>query len=124
MGHKIFRINMFRALLTVALVTILFFSTSSLDHSAAAGVNDKIAHALSFLILAVLSDRSFPGYQYGWKIVLPLIGYGLGIEIIQYFLPERTFSLLDLAADAAGLLAYWCYRAINPANSQSMIFPD
>jgi VanZ family protein len=35
-----------------------------------------------------------------------LLGYGLAIEIIQYILPYRSFSLLDLAADAFGLLAY------------------
>jgi VanZ family protein len=34
-----------------------------------------------------------------------LLGYGLAIEIIRYFLPYRSFSLLDLGADATCLLA-------------------
>ena len=32
-----------------------------------------------------------------------LLGFGLGIEIIQAHLPYREFSLADLAADAAGI---------------------
>jgi VanZ family protein len=40
-----------------------------------------------------------------WRWVLPvLLGYGLLIECVQWWLPWREFSVLDLAADLVGLL--------------------
>jgi VanZ family protein len=41
-----------------------------------------------------------------WRKALPLFAYGLVIEIVQYHLPYREFSLWDLAADGLGLLIY------------------
>jgi len=68
--------------------------------------NDKLNHLLAFGMLSWLADRSYPGRRlepYRWTL---LLGYGLIIELIQGFLPYRELSLLDLAADAAGILGY------------------
>lgn len=76
-------------------------------------INDKVGHIVAFLLLAFLADFSFPNEGFGWSKILPLLGYGLLIEIIQYFLPYRLFSLLDLAADATGLVVYaWLLPAL------------
>jgi len=69
-------------------------------------VNDKIEHAFAFFVLALLVDFSMPESGFGPRKVLFLLGYGLAIEITQYFLPYRTFSLLDLTADGVGLFLY------------------
>jgi VanZ family protein len=68
--------------------------------------SDKLDHFLAFAVLAWLADRSFPGRQWEVRRSFLLLGYGLLIELVQYFLPVRECSLLDLAADAAGILCY------------------
>ncbi len=96
-----------RGLFWLALGTVTWLSLrpSALDlpHQ-----SDKLAHALAFLGLALLAGLAYPGRRYPSHLALPLLAYGLGIEILQGFTGYRTFSLLDWAADAAGLaLAPW-----------------
>ena len=62
---------------------------------------------MAFYVLALLVDFSFPQDKFGLSKILALLGFGLLIEVIQYFLPYRTFSLYDLAADGGGLTVYW-----------------
>lgn len=95
-----------RLLLGLAIVITTYFTTADITHTAAEEVNDKLAHILSFFVLALLADFSFPKRRFSWAVWVPLILYGLSIEIIQYHLPYRTFSLLDLAANATGIFAY------------------
>jgi len=68
--------------------------------------SDKLDHFLAFAVLAWLADKSYPGKHWEVHRSLLLLGYGLLIELVQYFLPFREFSLLDLAADAAGIVCY------------------
>ncbi len=69
-------------------------------------INDKVAHLLSFGLLALLGHASWPQRDFGWRFALPLLGYGLATECLQYFIPTRSFSLLDLLADGGGLALY------------------
>ncbi|MDH4162927.1 MAG: VanZ family protein [Nitrospirota bacterium] len=69
-------------------------------------INDKINHLAAFYTLALLVDFSWPKKDFLGLKAISLLGYGLAIEIAQYFLPQRNFSLLDLGADAVGLLLY------------------
>jgi len=67
---------------------------------------DKILHSASFFLFAawldLCSQRSF------WRFQMPiLLAYGALVEIMQAFLPWRSFSMLDLAADLAGVVLYW-----------------
>jgi VanZ family protein len=67
---------------------------------------DKLAHLLSFLILAALADFSWPLSGFSPRKYLSLLGYGTALESVQYLIPTRSFELLDIAADAAGLALY------------------
>ena len=69
-------------------------------------VNDKLGHTLAFALLALLVHASWPDRKFDWRLGLPLVGYGLAIECFQHFIPNRVFSLLDLLADATGILLY------------------
>lgn len=78
--------------------------------------SDKLNHILAFWVLAWFADKSYPGPDlepYRWAL---LMGHGLVIELVQGFLPFREFSLLHLAADAAGILCYkaavWMRRSV------------
>lgn len=96
----------FRLALAAALVVITYLATTQLDYPAIGNINDKVSHILAFYVLALLGDFSFPEHKFDPEKIFLLLAYGLLIEIIQYFLPYRTFSLLDLLADAIGLVLY------------------
>lgn len=96
----------YRFVLAVALSVIFYLATTDLEVPGVEDVNDKVEHVAAFAVLALLADFSWPRSGFGAAKALFLLGYGLAIEITQYFLPYREFSLFDLAADAAGLLLY------------------
>lgn len=106
MGLPQFAIVIFRVCLVIALLLIIYFATSELHHPVIAKVNDKLGHVIAFLALAFLTDFSFPLSRFNWVKILPLLAYGIAIEFMQYFLPNRMFSLLDMLADAIGILLY------------------
>lgn len=96
----------FRTILTVTLVAVTWLATTPVDVPVVPGISDKINHLAAFAVLAFLADFSFPGSGFNLKKLLSLITYGILIEVIQYFLPSRCFSLLDIVADVLGLLLY------------------
>ena len=108
MGLPRSKIMAFRLALCVALIVIMYLATTPKHYPLIADVNDKVNHALAFFVLGLLADFSFPERGLGPSKTLSLLAYGLLIEVIQYFLPYRTFSLYDLAADGVGLTLYWC----------------
>lgn len=65
---------------------------------------DKSNHALAFFTLALLAGRSWPR-RHWWQLALPLLAYGVLIEIVQYFI-GRDAAALDVFADAVGLAIY------------------
>ncbi len=96
----------FRFTLLLALITLSYLTTVAINDAIVYSFNDKVSHFLAFYTLAFLVDFSFPKQKFGLFKMLELLAYGLIIECIQYFLPYRSFSWYDLAANSAGLLAY------------------
>lgn len=75
-------------------------------------LNDKLIHLLVFFGFALIIDLVTSREPFWlWK-AMPLIVYGFGIEVLQYFSPDRSFSLLDGLADAAGVLLYWLAKQV------------
>lgn len=105
------RLVFFRTCLAAALTAISFLAVTARPFPVAANVSDKLNHLLAFFVLAVLADRAFPTKPF-WLKALWLMGYGMGIECVQYFLPCREFSVMDMAADAGGMLIYGAANAI------------
>ncbi len=93
-----------RMLLVLALIITTYATTAEITHPAATGINDKVAHFFTFFILSLLAHLSFQKRGFNWTVWVPLTFYGLLIEVIQYQIPYRSFSLLDWAADALGVL--------------------
>ena len=96
----------FRVALAVTLVMTMYLATAQQEPSVIDNLNDKVNHVLAFYVLAFLADYSAPKLRFNLSKGLTILGYGLLIEVIQYFLPYRQFSLLDLAADGIGIAAY------------------
>ena len=70
-------------------------------------LSDKTEHLLAFFGLMALAWLGYRQQQAPWQLAAWLIAYGIGIECIQYFIPSRSFSVLDMVADAAGVLPAW-----------------
>jgi VanZ family protein len=97
----------FRLALVATLIVITHLATTQAEYRGVEDINDKVSHILAFYVLCFLEDFSFPRDRFNIFKVISLLGYGLLIEIIQYFLPYRTFSLLDFGADVIGIAIYW-----------------
>ena len=100
----LFRIGFVFSILLISYLSFIQIEDSPFDLLTL--LNDKLEHAAAFLALAFLLDFAWPRQPWMWTKWLPLLGYGLLIEIVQYFIPFREFSLWDLAADGLGLLLY------------------
>ena len=67
-------------------------------------------HILEFLPLGFLAARAFamtPRFSDFHPAVLPVLlgsSYGLGDELHQFFVPGRTASIFDAAADSMGVV--------------------
>lgn len=95
-----------RVVLVITTGVIMHFATAPLDAIPFASLGDKVLHAAAFLTLSALLDFSFPMTPFGPRKIAMLMAYGMAIEVVQHFLPFRTFSLLDWLADGAGIALY------------------
>ena len=88
-----------------AIIAISYLATTSVDHTVQSTFNDKFNHLIAFIVLSFLAHIAYPKVK-NLKWATALFFYGLLIEAVQYFLPYREFSLLDLATDSVGIIAY------------------
>lgn len=65
---------------------------------------DKAAHTLAFAALMLLCAIAYRQRFSLARIAIMLFIFGVGIEIIQYLIPYREFSLLDMLANSLGIL--------------------
>ncbi len=65
--------------------------------------SDKVRHALAFALLLLFARKGWPQLPLWLGLFLPLLGYGVFIEILQHQMPPRTFEWLDITADGIGL---------------------
>lgn len=70
---------------------------------------DKVAHFVSFGVLAALAAQALRGVGDVWSLVLAVVlasAYGVTDELHQQFTPGRTPSVLDWVADTLGAVAF------------------
>ncbi len=75
----------------ITLAAIEFLATTSRHIALVANIWDKAKHSFAFKDLTT-KEKTFL-----------LLLYGIQIEIVQYFIPTRDFSLLDIVADLVGI---------------------
>ena len=96
-----------KVLLVLAIGVILWLALSA-NPPRAAGLFDfdKLNHLGAFFVLAVLTEYAFPKVSAIALKLLPLLGFGMLIEVLQYWVGYRYFEWLDVVADLAGLLLF------------------
>lgn len=93
-------------LIMMLMILGAWVATDTLEFPAGPSVNDKIIHVFVFFSFSVLMDLASSRKPFWiWKGI-PLLGYGIFIEILQYFAPYRTFSVADMFADFVGIFFY------------------
>lgn len=65
---------------------------------------DKLSHAIAFGAIALSAALGWPHKDFIRSVAMPLLGFGTLIELMQLLIPGREFSLLDILADAVGIL--------------------
>ncbi|VFQ42486.1 VanZ family protein [Desulfoluna butyratoxydans] len=100
-----------RILLGLSLAAITVLSLVPVRGSLAVDIWDKAQHAGAYVYLTLLTCTASPLRRLTWRHVALLMVYGLGIEVAQAFLPWRSFSLLDMVANASGIALGWAFAA-------------
>ena len=100
------------AFFVLLLVAGMRVATMPLNFPESFQLNDKFVHAVVFFGFAFILDLTTSRKPFWFWKATPLILYGFGIEVLQYFSPDRSFSLLDGLADAFGVLLYWSLKQI------------
>jgi VanZ family protein len=96
-----------RLLFHLCLLAILIFSL--LPGEEILGViplGGALMHFGAFLFLGMLIDTSYPERKVIAKVLF-LVLYGAFIEAVQYFVPFRFCSPVDLAIDSIGVCLYF-----------------
>jgi len=97
----------------ICLVAIEFLATTTLHIEAVESVWDKANHFIAFFTLYILLSLAYKKLSLNTKAGL-LVLFGIQIEFVQSFIPQRYFSLLDVVADSIGILigivAYKLYK--------------
>lgn len=120
--HQLPEILRYRPLWRLALVlsglAILYLATTASNELLPPSPSDKLNHLVAFLELSLLA-------RLGWPRTRPIIllallaGYGVAIELIQWPLPHREFSVADMAADALGIVLGMALWSRLPASSSA-----
>ena len=101
-----------KSLIIGLMVLGAWVATRHLDMPESLEFNDKIIHIFVFFVFALLMDLATDRRPFWlWK-GLPLLIYGILIEVAQYFTPEREFSYMDMVADFAGILLYFMVKMV------------
>jgi VanZ family protein len=67
-----------------------------------------VGHLAAYGLLAACGTIAFPRREPFWSIGFGLVLLGVILEFVQILVPGRTFSLVDMAANAAGVaLGLW-----------------
>ena len=90
----------FRFLFVVTLIAIYILALLPQAQAPQFHWSDKANHIFAFVVLGLLLRLGFR-LSY-WQSILLLIGYGVLIEISQYFTPDRSAELADIGADTIG----------------------
>ena len=103
---NIYRVIFIVLILLISYLTIIPFSTTSIDVPHL----DKLLHFLAFFVLMTFLDLSTTRpIEVHLGLILCLLLYALAIEVIQYTLPYRSADLYDIFADCLGMLVYFVF---------------
>ena len=92
-----------RLILVISVVFISILSVQEIEVQSSVNLSDKLLHFFCFLYLIIISWLSRITSKELLLYVI-VLAYGILIEIIQIYIPYRSFEFLDIFADFLGIL--------------------
>lgn len=86
----------------ICLLSIEYLATTTVSIALVENSWDKANHFIAFFVLYLLFDFGFKIFTTLGKVSLLML-FAVQIEIVQHFIPNRYFSLLDVVADGVGI---------------------
>ena len=87
----------------ICLASVEFLATTTIKIETVESMWDKSNHFIAFLVLYILLSLAYEKLSILNKSFW-LLAFAIQIEIVQYFIPGRYFSALDVVADSIGIL--------------------
>lgn len=97
------KIHLFKTAFYIVFLAIEYLALTTQHIKIVESFWDKQNHFIAFCTLYVLLSMAYPHFSTRLKVILLLL-IGFQIEITQYFIPNRYFSLMDIVADSIGIL--------------------
>ncbi len=94
----------FRIILGISVSLISILAVQEIDVESSTNLNDKLLHLGCFFYLTLVTWLSRIIHK-EFLLYVIVLGYGILIEIVQIYIPYRSFEFLDIFADFAGILA-------------------
>jgi VanZ family protein len=94
--------NQFKIVFFGFVVIVVYLESSSLDFQHF----DKIKHIIVFFLLSFLLNRSSSDTSKRIRNIVALFMFGVFIEFLQLFMPDRQVSRGDLLANLIGILLF------------------
>lgn len=89
----------------VVMIGLFFYlGIANVSGTAAENINDLFLHASGYFVAIFSGFLAFYSLKRFSVVIFFLWLFSILIELIQYFLPWRSFSLLDILANSSGLL--------------------
>ncbi|WP_425403035.1 VanZ family protein [Hwanghaeella sp.] len=85
-----------------ALIALLFLLP--VQYAVQSTFSDKIEHFFAYMVLTAAGRIGYRDWPAPLTLAAALIAYGIAIEVIQSFIPERMMSGWDVFANTAGVL--------------------
>ena len=99
--------SLYRLIFTSALITTFYFSIVPAadipNFAALTFLSDKFVHALIYFSLAYIGLNCYFNLSNPYLLVF-IFSFGLIIEIVHYYHPNRFFEIADLIANLLGIL--------------------
>ena len=114
--------TLFQILFATILILSLYLSLTPAVKTVPMLFNDKLVHIFSYFVLMLTFDFSVKS---GESIILKAVFvflYSCAIEYVQGFVPGREVSILDIAANAVGIVAFMlCVPVLKRFNTYSVL---
>ena len=96
-------IQYFKIAFFFALVAIEYLATTTREIEIVSNMWDKSNHFIAFFTLYILLSLSYKNMKLTIKVFYLML-FAIQIELVQHFIEGRFFSLMDVVADAIGIV--------------------
>ena len=94
-----------KAIWAVGVIATIILSALPADQiPQVGGLSDKIGHFLAYAVVGLFGLFAASTNNHRWLLLVAMVLMGLGLEGVQYFLPTRSFELLDALANTLGVV--------------------